>query len=174
MLLDNEIKIEIATNVSKAIMKQVFEKETEFELRNYLKSIGLIDLMPPETDNFIRNGDIYIFGDISIKEHIIYQIFKDLEIDQSRVKIVNDYDKFKTYNFDRFQYDMYTRIIFFGPIPHSTQGKSEYSSVIQKMESEEGYPKVVKLGTKGTLKVTKTNLKDAIMKEIESGYLDTN
>lgn len=174
MLLDNDTKIDIASSVSKVIMKQVFEKDTEFELRNYLNSIGLIELMPTNIDNFILNGNIYIIGDLQIKEHVIYQIFKELNIDKSRVHIVNEYERLKTYNFNRFQYDMQTRIIFLGPMPHSTSGKGKYSSTVAKMESEDGYPKIVKLGTEGTLKVTKTNLRDAIIKEIDTGYLDQN
>ncbi|WP_278309084.1 hypothetical protein [Peptostreptococcus russellii] len=42
------------------------------------------------------------------------------------------------------------------------------------MEQEEGFPKIVRLGVEGNLKVTKTNLKEAVIKEIESNYLDTN
>lgn len=83
-------------------------------------------------------------------------------------------NEFKTFNFNRFQYDTSVRLIFVGPIPHSTKDKGEYSSVIARMEEEEGFPKIVRLGTEGSLKITKTNLKDAIIKEIESNYLDTN
>ncbi len=65
-------------------------------------------------------------------------------------------------------------MIYVGPMAHSTRDKGEYSSVIARMEREEGFPKLVRLGPEGSLKVTKTNLKEAIIKEIESNYLDTN
>lgn len=42
------------------------------------------------------------------------------------------------------------------------------------MEREEGFPKIVRLGIEGSLKDTKTNLKEAAIKETESNYLDTN
>ena len=173
MLLDNELKIDVASDATKIVMKRIIGARSISELRSYLKSIGLEELTP-EIDNFQPNGDIYILGDLNIRDNIVYQIFKDLSIDVNRVKIVKGYDEFKTYNFNRFQYDASVRLIFAGPMPHSTRDKGEYSSVIAKMEREEGFPKIVRLGTEGSLKVTKTNLKEAVIKEIESNYLDTN
>lgn len=173
MLLDNELKIDIASDATKIVMKRIIGARSISELRSYLKSIGLEELTP-EIDNFQPNGDIYILGDLSIRDNIVYQIFKDLSIDVNRVKIVKGYDEFKSYNFNRFQYDTSVRLIFVGSMPHSTRDKGEYSSVIAKMEREEGFPKIVRLGTEGSLKVTKTNLKEAVIKEIESNYLDIN
>lgn len=173
MLLDNELKIDVASDATKIVMKRIIGARSISELRSYLKSIGLEELTP-EIDNFQPNGDVYILGDLRIKDNIVYQIFKDLSIDVDRIKLVKGYNEFKTYNFNRFQYDTSVRLIFVGPIPHSTKDKGEYSSVIARMEEEEGFPKIVRLGTEGGLKITKTNLKDAIIKEIESNYLDTN
>lgn len=173
MLLDNELKIDIASDATKIVMKRIIGAKSASELRSYLKSIGLEELTP-EIDNFQPNGDIYILGDLSIRDNIVYQIFKDLSIDVNRVKIVKGYDEFKSYNFNRLQYDTSVRLIFVGPMPHSTRDKGDYSSVIAKMEREEGFPKIVRLGTEGSLKVTKANLKEAVIKEIESNYLDIN
>ncbi len=58
--------------------------------------------MTSERDNFQPNGDIYILGDLRIREDVIYQIFKDLSIVVNRVKIVKGYNELKTYNFNRF------------------------------------------------------------------------
>ena len=174
MFLEYDTKIEVASKVSEIIMKDIFKLETEFELRSYLKSKNLEELTPSTLSPFIPNGNIYILGDLKIKEHHIYQIFKELNVNVDRIKIINEYNKFKKFNFNRFQHDTSTRIIFVGPIPHSTQDKDEHNSVINRMETEEGFPKIIRLGVEGTLKVTKSNLKDAIIKEIESGYLDIN
>lgn len=173
MLLDNELKIDIASDATKIVVKRIIGARSVSELRSYLKSIGLEELTP-EIDNFQPSGDIYILGNLRIKDNIVYQIFKSSSVDVSRVKIVKGYDEFKRYNFNRFQYDTSIRLIFVGPMPHSTRDRGEYSSVISKMEMEEGFPKIVRLGTEGSLKVTKTNLKEAIAKEIELKYLDIN
>lgn len=158
MLLDNELKIDIASDATKIVMKRIIGARSISELRSYLKSIGLEELTP-EIDNFQPNGDIYILGDLSIRDNIVYQIFKDLSIDVNRVKIVKGYDEFKSYNFNRFQYDASIRLIFVEPMSHSTGDKGEYSSIIVKMEKEEGFPKIVRLGIEGSLKYTKINLK---------------
>lgn len=173
MLLDNELKIDIASDATKIVMKRIIGARSVSELRSYLKSIGLEELTP-EIDNFQPNGDIYILGDLRIKDNTVYQIFKSLSVDVRRVKIVKGYDEFKSYNFNRFKYDTSIRLIFVGPMPHSTRDRGEYSSVIRKMEIEEGFPKLVRLGTEGSLKVTKTNLREAVGKEIELNYLDIN
>lgn len=173
MLLDNDLKIDVASSVSSVIMKKILETNSALELRNYLRSLQLEDLMP-DIDNFIPNGDVYILGDLKIKEHIVFQIFKDLNIDTNRIKIVKGYTELKNYNFKRFQHDTSTRLIFVGPLPHSTKGKEDYSSIITMMEQEEGFPKIVRLGNDGILKISKTNLKNAIIEEIDSGYLDIN
>ena len=138
------MKIDIASDATKIVMKRIIGARSISELRSYLKSIGLEELTP-EIDNFQPNGDICILGDLSIRDNIVYQIFKDLSIDVNRVKIVKGYDEFKSYNFNRFQYDISVRLIFVGPMPHSTRDKGEYSSVIVKMEREEGITKIVRL-----------------------------
>ena len=43
-------------------------------------------------------------------------------------------------------------------MPHSGVAKGEYSSIISAIESEAGYPPVVKIGTDG-LKITKTSFR---------------
>ena len=87
MLLDNELKIDVASDATKIVMKRIIGARSISELRSYLKSIGLEELTP-DIDNFQPNGDIYILGDLSIKDNIVYQIFKDLSIDVDRIKLV--------------------------------------------------------------------------------------
>jgi hypothetical protein len=62
--------------------------------------------------------------------------------------------------------------VLFGPIPHSVSRKGDKPSIIAHLENNDGYPKVIRLtDTNGQLKITKSNLKEAIWREIESGYL---
>lgn len=58
-------------------MKRIIGARSISELRNYLKSIGLEELTP-EIDNFQPNGDVYVLGDLSIKDNIVYQIFSQV------------------------------------------------------------------------------------------------
>lgn len=173
MLLDYELKIDVATKASKVIMKRIIGSRSYAELKAYLELIDLEELVPT-IDNFEPNGDVYILGDLKIRDNDISGIFKELSIDAERVKIIKGYDELKNQNFNKFQYDSSIRLILVGPMPHSMKGKGRYSSMITRMETEDGFPRVVRLGTEGTLRVTKSNLKKALSKEIQEGNLDIN
>ena len=56
-------------------------------------------------------------------------------------------------------------------MPHSTYGKDEFSSVIARMENTEGYPLVRRAIANGGLKITKTNIKQILQEELDSGFL---
>lgn len=58
-----------------------------------------------------------------------------------------------------------------GPVPHSSVGKNDSSSVIAEMKNEEGYPKVIVLDDSNGLKITKTNFKEKLYKLIEENYI---
>lgn len=59
-----------------------------------------------------------------------------------RVKILKEYDEFKTYSFNKFRYYTSVRLIFVRPILHSTIGKGEYSSVIAKWKGRKDFLKL--------------------------------
>ena len=42
------------------------------------------------------------------------------------------------------------RLIFVGPIPHSTKGKGEYSSIVLQNGRRRMFLKIVRLGTEGS------------------------
>ncbi len=80
-----------------------------------------------------------------------------------------DYEDAENFNFEDLQYNLNTRLILVGPIPHSTKGK--YSSIINKMENTDGYLKIIRMKAGNELKITKSNLKKVLRREIDSGYL---
>lgn len=170
MSLDNELKIDIAAEATKIVTKRILGARSVSELRTYLKSIELEELMP-DIDNYQQKGEIYILGDLSIKDDVVYGIFKDLSIDVSRVKILKEYEKLTNYNFNNFQYSTSVSLIIAGPTPHSAVGKGDYSSIIARMEQEEGFPKIIRLYAGDKWKITKANLREAVTREIESDYL---
>lgn len=53
-----------------------------------------------------------------------------------------------------------------GPMPHSTESKGDYSSVISAIENEEGYPPVIRMG-KNTLKITKSDFREKLENAIK-------
>lgn len=58
-------------------------------------------------------------------------------------------------------------MIMVGPMPHSGTSKGDSGSVIAKIESTEGYPPVVRLGTNG-LKITKTDFRNKLKEMIDT------
>lgn len=147
----------------------------ENRLKEYLKSIGMESLVPTEVATFwedsIKTGKIIIFGELTIKEREILACMKHENISKDRVEVHLGYEEFKRYKFSRLRYNNNYRLIIFGAVPHSVRDKGEYSSIIAKMEQQDGYTKVIRLCSNEKLKITKTNLKEAIHKEIASGYL---
>lgn len=116
-------------------------------------------------------GKILIIGATNIKEREIYGCLKKFGIDKNRIELHLGYEEAKNYQFGGIQYNPNYRLILFGAMPHSGKGKEERSSIITQIEDTDGYPKVIRLSDGHGLKLTKTSLKNAIKKEIETGYL---
>ena len=57
-------------------------------------------------------------------------------------------------------------LLIVGPMPHSGSGKGGYGSVISALESEDGYPPVVRLGSNG-LKITKSDFRAKLEEMIQ-------
>lgn len=56
-------------------------------------------------------------------------------------------------------------------MPHSTTGKRNSRSTISEMEKpDNGYPKVIRLGSNG-LKISKSNFKELLEKQQEENYI---
>lgn len=81
--------------------------------------------------------------------------------------ITSDYAKIKNLDFRKFRYsDKYAAIIA-GPMPHSVKGKGSYSSGLEMLKNEPGYPDVFECilndnPTNDKLKITKSSLWKAL------------
>lgn len=174
MPLDFELKEEIGLKVQSEIFRKIIRMDHELELRNLLRLLELEDLFPEEVTAFIPGRDIYVIGEYNVREDIILQIFKSKKINPNRVKLVKGYKELVNYGFEKLRDDFSIAAIFVGPIPHSVKDIGSYNSIINKMEQEPGYPPVIRLASNNNLKITKSNLKDAIFNEIKNKRLDTD
>ncbi len=153
-------------------LRSAFESDG---LRDYLISIGMGDLYPIEPDSLYETnpeGIILVFGDSSIKDREIIGILNDCGISKDRIELHLGYNEAKKFQFSKIQYNPKYRLILFGPVPHSVEGKQEKSSIITQLESDDGYPKIIRLTDGHGLKITKTSLRKAIEIEIKTGYLE--
>ncbi|WP_053217762.1 hypothetical protein [Virgibacillus senegalensis] len=172
MQVDQELLFDIATEASSILTRKIIQATDERTLRITLNEYNLIDLLPEQENSFTYpNGNILIFGESNVKEHVIYQIFKKQGIDKDRVKLHLGFNEYKKFNFKRLSHRPENRLILFGPIPHSTRDKGNYSSVINMMENEDGFPKVVRLTANQSLKITRNSLTEVIEEEVKTGFL---
>lgn len=142
------------------------------ELEELLISWGFEDLVTKaptyETD---KDGKIVVIGASDVKENVLNGIIKNLGLDKSRFEFCLDYDKAKTFQYSKLRYNPNYRVIMFGPVPHSSTGKNDSSSVIAEMKNHEGYPRVEVLSGNNAVKITKSNFKDTLSKLVLENYI---
>lgn len=174
MKINPDILFDIMAEASQRLHSEIRQAYRLDELESYLEKIGMKDLFPKEKKplyDTLPDGKILIVGDTKLKENVISGCLKEFAIDKDRIDMRLGYDEAKNIEFKTFQYNPNYRLILFGPVPHSGKGKEEKSSIITQLETDDGYPKIIRLTDGNSLKMTKTNLKNAIKKEIISGYL---
>lgn len=165
--------MELFAEAASRFQRQLSESYKIGKLEEFLKSRDMADLLPRSgVFETLRNGKILIIGASEIKLEHIYGCIKSVGISKDRIETILEYDLIQKYEFRKLQYNPNYRLILFGPLPHSGKGKEESSSILSKIESTDGYPKLVRLIANNALKITKQSLKDALIEEIRSGYLE--
>lgn len=165
----NSIIAEAITRITNSLLMEQDDEQFCLLLEKY----GLVDLLPSTLSYFYdtqKNGNIILFGDSNLKMNQIHGCLKSLGIDKKRFEYVS-YDEVTNYNFKDLEYNNNYRLILMGPVPHSAKGMGDNNSVIEYLTKNKNVAKVVRLDG---LKVTKTSFKNAIVKEIESGYLEVD
>lgn len=146
------------------------------ELDGLLESWGLQELIgnnSVSSDDFYdtyKDGTIVVIGTSQVKEHDLLGIAKSLGLSKDRFEFCLDYDEIVKFNFKKMQHKPNYRLVIVGPMPHSTAGKGDSSSAIAEMETRDGYPKVVRLGS-NELKITKTSFKKTLHEQIVADYI---
>lgn len=175
MKITNDDLLDIITEASYRLHSEIRRAFKSGKLKGYLESIGMQDLFPKEKEvplfNTNPDGKVLIFGDAHIKEREIYGSLKEFGLQKERLELHLGYEEATKFPFRKLQYNPNYRLILFGPVPHSGDGKEDASSIITNLEQTDGYPKVIRLTDGHGLKFTKTSLKRAIEQEIHSGYL---
>lgn len=176
MLLSKDRVLDISAAAQGMLHERIMDAYRNGKLVDYLTQIGMTELLPREAawDNESKKGKILILGCASVKEKEIMGLFKSKGISRDRIILKLGYEELKHFRFQDLQYSMDVRLILVGPMPHSTQGKGDFSSTIAMMEQTEGYPKVVRLDTNSSqsaLKITKSNLNHALDEELEAHYI---
>ena len=157
-------------------IKYFTEELTQAFKNNNLKTVltkyHYPDLAPATIDDLIGSpdGKILIIGETNCKIKDLQGIFNAMGL-KGRLECHTDYEDIQRYKFNNLMYNNKYRLIIVGPMPHSTYGKDEFSSVINRMENTKGFPCVRRAIANGGLKITKTNIKQILQEELNSGFL---
>ena len=146
-------------------------------LDDYLTKIGMEDLYPQksssEWDGAFPDGKIVVLGDSSVRERDILKSIESTGLTRERVELrLGYYDRSNEDFIRTLRYNNQYRLILVGPMPHSTTATGDFSSALAMMQNTDGYTKVIPLMANGKLKITKTNIKQAVQNEVDSGYLE--
>lgn len=157
--------------VMEKVKIKMLEKNTTEELDEYLESIGCAKCQEIEKGYYIydkRNSKLLVVGCRSIKKRVIEYIVKKVGLKPQNIDYL-EYDEAKRYEFSRLEGCSQYSDIFFGPVPHSTSGKDDYSNIILKLEAnKDKYPKIHVLKDEHSLKITKNSFTKALL---ESDFL---
>lgn len=154
--LEEELKVELDERLTEILAKL----NRTGKLEELLELLSLEHLLQLDSGYTVRNtGKSVIIGQSEVKEEVFLSIIKGFGIDKSRVEICLDYEKPKTYNFKKMQWDPNYCAVLVGPMPHSGSAKGDNGSIISALENEDGYPPVIRLGS-NQLKITKSDFKE--------------
>ncbi|MCR4651888.1 MAG: hypothetical protein K5662_09070 [Lachnospiraceae bacterium] len=168
-----KIQIEIAEAAVKAVEEKVATTEllqdnNDTPKRSSVTSVAptLLDILT--VDNFLsRRKKILIIGGSETKENHLRGKLKSMGFNftKDQLEFELEYDNVKDYASRIRPWSGKYAGIIVGPCPHKAKDIDGYSSFIEQIKSEEGYPHVEEARDKcGTLKISNESIGDAMMK----------
>ena len=171
MLNTYEIE-ELIDIIKEEIEKKLLLANRSGELEQLLNKLGFSDLLKEKSAyETQKSGKIVVIGTSEAKLNILQGIIKSLGLDKKRFEFCLDYEECIKFNYRKLRYSPNYRVVLFGPLPHSTSGKNDSSSVINEMKNKEGYPRVITLSGSNELKITKHNFRETLLKLIKEEYI---
>ena len=151
---------------------RVLRANRDGTLDQLLSSMGIHDLIEAQVLQENKNGKIVVLGASEVDAAHLLNIAMKYGLDKNRFEFCIDYDSLQKYNFHKLQYSDKYRLILVGPMPHSTAGKLDSSSAIAEMEKHpEMYPRIVRMSSGSSLKISKSGFKQVIENMLHEGYL---
>ena len=157
------------------ILDQIHEKiDSEISLANRIGEEELLRVLKkyqvelPEKESYsyidLNTSRILIVGQLNLRKKDVNGICKNLFIDPERLDYI-DYEEATNFNYEKLEYSNRYSDVIFGATPHKGSGIGDNSSIITMLENnQERYPKVIRAMESNGLKLTKTSLKEALMK----------
>lgn len=159
MLLDS---LEFKTLEDKVLEKVARELEISNrtnELENYLRKIGCSEFVAEHNTEYTHNAKIVIIGESAIDVKEIESVAKKNGINPKRLELCLNYEKIKSIDIRRFEYNCNFSDIIFGPVPHKMVGIEDNSGAIAMIKNNtKAYPKLNLASDGNSLKITKKSL----------------
>ena len=157
----------IRANLDDCLLQTITRLNRTGQLEELLELLGMLNLIKKDAVyEPYKTGKILIIGDTKVKEKDPRGIAKGQGINPDRLECCLEYKDSKTYDFEHVRYNAKYSLIMVGPMPHSGISKENYGSVISRLEQEEGFPPVVRLGTQN-LNISKSSVRNAFAEQIE-------
>ena len=168
-MLDAEEILELEDKIREVNWTEILTRLNRSEqLENFLDYVGLKHLLGEEPRyEVFKNGKIIVIGQSDVKGEVLLSIAKNLGIEKGRLELYLEYEDAKKFDFRKIRWQPKYSLVMVGPMPHSGSGKGAYSSMIASLESESGYPPVVRLGSNG-LKITKSDFRKRLQEELSA------
>lgn len=161
--LEENIKEELDDHLTAAFSRM----HRSGQLEDFLRLLGMEHLLQKESGYEVyKKGKIVVIGQSDVNLEVLLSIAKQLGLDKKRFELYLEYEDAKKFNFQKMQWQPTYSLLMVGPMPHSGSGKGDYGSVISALESEDGYPPVVRLGSNG-LKITKSDFRAKLEEMIQ-------
>jgi len=168
--VQEELRLALSENVKLNETVLSFNEEAILEQQitepNMVTSIiEKSDDLKGSTEYSVRKRDlkILLFGDSQVRKNDLYGIAKNFGLSIDQLELRTDYDKNKNFDIRGIQYKCQYSGILIGAISHSSKGKGDYSSIVETLQKEGGYPLNIALrDCNGALKVTKENFKKGL------------
>lgn len=162
--LEDNIKEELDDHLGAALSRM----NRSGQLEEFLQLLGMQYLLKKEPGYEVyKSGKIVVIGQSDVKPDVLLSIAKQLKLDKHRFELYLNYKDAKNFDFRKLQWDPKYSLLMVGPMPHSGTVKGDYGSIISALETDEGYPPVVRLGSNG-LKITKSDFRAKLEEMIET------
>lgn len=135
------------------------------ELNKVLDKYGLGEKKQSYQYCNVKSSKIILFGRIELKQNIMNAIAKDMGISPDRIDYVS-YDDTTNYDISNLEYSNKYSDILAGPVPHKAKNMGNYSSMIEAIEfNSEMFPPLIRvMDETGTLRISKSSFKNALLK----------
>ena len=144
----------------------------EEKLEDFLQLLHMQNIIgSTHDDERSHNGKIVVIGQSDVGVDKLVAVAKNLGIEKDRFEFYLDYYDAKSFDFRKIQWSSNYSCILVGPMPHSGKSKGDYSSVIAAIESEEGYPPVIRMGM-DVLRITKTSFRRTLEMVLQNNIIE--